>query len=177
MTFSKLRRYRWPLLAAGFILLGFLLPERCLIPVQKATPADWHPQSFWYYPWGPSVTHKGIDIFAPEGRPVRAATGGLVVFRGQLGRGGNVMVVLGPKWRLHYYAHLRELGRGWLSPVRRGALLGTVGTTGNAQGKPPHLHYSIFTPFPYILRWDPQAPQGWLKMFFLDPNEKLRRPA
>ena len=47
-----------------------LLPETPRIPVSGATAADWNPQSFWYYPWGRSGTHKGIDIFAP-GRHAR----------------------------------------------------------------------------------------------------------
>lgn len=98
----------------GFILVflcvgaaGWLIPEPIVIPVKGAGINSWNPDTFWHEPWGSSVTHKGIDIFAPEGTPVVAATHGLVLFVGVLGKGGKVVVVLGPKWRLHYYAHLQ----------------------------------------------------------------------
>jgi len=82
--------------------------------------------------------------------------------------GGNVVLILGPKWRLHYYAHLNELRRKPLSIVSKKSTIGTVGTSGNAAGKAPHLHYSIVTPIPYIWRVDSDR-QGWKKMFFLNP--------
>lgn len=160
------------LLATGLILAGFLLPERYSIPVKNASTRDWNRQSFWYYPWGKSVVHKGIDIFAEEGRPVVGATNGVVVYKGTLGAGGNVLVVVGPKWRCHYYAHLSRFHTRWFSWVSRGETIGAVGTTGNAKGRPPHLHYSIFTLLPYITRWD-SSRKGWMKMFFLNPDEKL----
>lgn len=81
---------------------GWLIPEPRMIPVQGAGEHSWNPDTFWYEPWGTSVTHKGIDIFAPKGTPVVAATHGLVLFVGALGKGGKVVVTLGPKWRLHY---------------------------------------------------------------------------
>src|SRR3569833_4037881 len=61
------------------------------------------------YPWGKSVTHKGVDIFAKAGTPIHPSTPGLVVYTGEIERGGNVVLVLGPKWRLHYYAHLQQI--------------------------------------------------------------------
>ncbi|MCB9231953.1 MAG: peptidoglycan DD-metalloendopeptidase family protein [Bacteroidia bacterium] len=172
--FSALKRRRkWILLAFLLVILvGFLLPQPFSNPVEGATSADWNPQSFWYYPWGKSGTHKGVDIFAREGTTVNSSTPGLVVFCGQISMGGNVVVVLGPKWRLHYYAHLQEIHTSVLSRVGRKDKIGTVGTTGNAAGKPPHLHYSIATIFPYPWKID-GSPQGWKKMFILNPQPYL----
>jgi peptidoglycan LD-endopeptidase LytH len=51
---------------------------------------------------------------------------------------------------------------------------GAVGATGNAAGKPPHLHYVIATLVPYPWRIT-NEPQGWRKMFFLDPSAELPR--
>lgn len=153
-------------------VIGLIVPQRLKMPVQGASASDYHAQSFWYYPWGKSVTHKGVDIFAKAGTPVMAATQGLVLYSGQLGMGGNVVLVLGPKWRLHYYAHLNEVSVRPLSGVDQGHELGTVGTTGNAAGKPPHLHYSLITLLPYPWRWDGDR-QGWKKMFFLNPIDFL----
>lgn len=60
---------------AVVILVGYLVPERLVIPVENATTSDWNKDTFWHEPWGASGVHKGIDIFAPKGRHVLAATG------------------------------------------------------------------------------------------------------
>ncbi|MBI1307196.1 MAG: peptidoglycan DD-metalloendopeptidase family protein [Bacteroidetes bacterium] len=142
------------------------------MPVEDATKKDYHPKSFWFYPWGRSGVHKGVDIFAKKGTPVFSAVPGLVISTGNLSMGGNYVLVLGPKWRLHYYAHLDSIKTRTLKPVNRNSQIGSVGNTGNAAGKPAHLHYSIFTVFPYPWRAD-STPQGWKKMFFLNPIEAI----
>jgi len=91
------------------VAAGWLLPEGHAIPVVGASFTDWNPRSFWHSPWGRSGVHKGIDIFAKEGRPVVAASPGLVVYTGYNDIGGNVVLVLGAKWRFYYYAHLHDL--------------------------------------------------------------------
>ena len=170
---SRLNRRGKFLLITGCVLLaGFAIPENFVMPVEHARHNDYNSESFWYYPWGRSGTHKGVDIFAKRGTPVLAATGGFVVYRGTLGMGGNVIVILGPKWRLHYYAHLQTQIAQTFDFVSCGEPIATVGTTGNAKGKAPHLHYSIATLLPYVWRID-GAPQGWKKMFYLDPTPKL----
>jgi peptidoglycan LD-endopeptidase LytH len=159
-----------------FIILGFLLPQSYKMPVQNATKSSFDQKSFWYYPWGKSVTHKGVDIFAKKGTPIHSATSGIVLFQGQNGMGGNVVFVLGPKWRVHYYAHLDSISTHLFSFVSHNSMLGTVGATGNAAGKPPHLHYHIMTLIPYLWRID-NSVQGWKKIFYLNPidyiNESL----
>ncbi|MCP3963658.1 MAG: M23 family metallopeptidase [bacterium] len=161
------------LFAAVVLLLGLLMPSRQVVPVEGATPADWNHESFWHHPWGKSGVHKGIDIFAPRGTPVLASTSGLVIAAGDISLGGNVVSILGPKWRVHYYAHLQERSVTKGMSVRRGEQIGTVGNTGNAAGKPAHLHYAIVTvlPHPWRIRWQPQ---GWKRMHFLDPDQVLR---
>lgn len=149
---------------------GFFLPETPHIPVSGASRADWNPQSFWYYPWGHSGTHKGIDIFAPEGTPVVSATSGLVIRAGVDSIGGNVVAVLGAKWRIHYYAHLQQTGTQTLHWVKAGETIGAVGTTGNAKGKPPHLHYDIRTAYPQLWLFNPSLHQPLRRLFFVDPN-------
>ncbi|HYC85136.1 MAG TPA: M23 family metallopeptidase [Chryseosolibacter sp.] len=157
----------------AFIAAGFLIPETFTCPVKGADRRSYHPRSFWYHPWGRSGTHKGVDIFAKEGTEVRSSTGGLVVFSGTNEMGGNVVLILGPKWKLHYYAHLKEIKTGFLSWTSPKDNIGSVGTTGNAKGRPPHLHYSLVTLVPYPWRAD-QTQQGWKKMFYLDPISYLR---
>lgn len=172
----KLPFFRKFVLSSAVILIvflcGFLIPENFSVPVRGAGRESYSQRSFWAYPWGRSVTHKGVDIFARQGTDVLSATSGLVLFKGQTAIGGNVVYVLGPKWRLHYYAHLKEVRTSWFSVVENGEVLGTVGSTGNAVGKPPHLHYMIRTIVPYPWQND-NSIQGRRKMFYIDPVAKL----
>ncbi len=142
------------------------------MPVKGATESDYNKDTFWYYPWGKSITHKGVDIFADEGTELMSSTIGFVLYSGKIKVGGNVVFILGPKWRMHYYAHLKDLKISSLTWVSREEVIGTVGSSGNAYGKAPHLHYSIVTIIPYIWRVD-KARQGWKKMFYLNPIDYL----
>jgi len=156
------------------VIAGLLLPQRFKIPVENASRKDYNENSFWYYPWGKSVTHKGVDIFAQEGTNVFSSTDGIVIKTGQIEMGGNIILILGPKWRLHYYAHLKEIKVMKFSYVKSGEIIGTVGTSGNAKGKSPQLHYSILTLIPYIWKMDHDR-QGWEKMFYLNPIDYLEK--
>jgi len=138
------------------------------MPVEGATRKSYSQNSFWAYPWGKSVTHKGVDIFAKKGTDVHPATAGIVLYRGKNSRGGNVVFILGPKWRIHYYAHMQDINTHMFSIVGKKSIIGTVGITGNAKGKPPHLHYTIKTVIPYFWRADKNI-QGWKKTLFLNP--------
>lgn len=74
-----------------------------------------------------------------------SATDGIVVTVGANRLGGRIVRILGPSGQWHYYAHLERfaaIGEGQL--VRRGAVIGFVGDSGNARGTPPHLHYGIY---------------------------------
>lgn len=153
------------------IVIGLTIPQDFLMPVQNASNNDFNQESFWYYPWGKSGVHKGVDIFASKGTDVKASVSGFVIYTGEIDVGGKIVLILGPKWRIHYYAHLDEIasGFGWIS---RDNTIGTVGNSGNAIGKPAHLHYSILTLIPHVWRID-SAPQGWKKMFYLNPVSYL----
>ena len=156
-----------------FLILPLLIPQNFTMPVEGASQSDYNKDSFWYYPWGKSVTHKGVDIFAKTGTGVHSSTAGIVLYAGNIKMGGNVVLILGPKWRIHYYAHLHELNTSSFDWSSNGERIGTVGTSGNAAGKAPHLHYSIVTIVPYLWRID-DAPQGWKKMFYLNPIDYLK---
>ena len=153
---------------AVIFTIGWIFPQNLAMPVAKAGRRSYDQNSFWVYPWGESVTHKGVDIFAKGGTNVHSATTGLVIAAGQNRLGGNYVLVLGPKWRLHYYAHLYNICTHVLTPVSHRSILGTVGNTGDARGKPTHLHYTIRSIFPYPWRID-HSHQGWKKAFYLNP--------
>jgi murein DD-endopeptidase MepM/ murein hydrolase activator NlpD len=88
--------------------------------------------------------HHGIDLFASTGTPVLAATSGVVVFKGWNELGGRAVYVFG-EGVLTYYAHLDSWRPGLHLGERvvRGTRLGAVGTSGNASGTPPHLHFAV----------------------------------
>ncbi len=156
------------------VIVGLVIPQNFENPVDNADKNSYNPKSYWYYPWGKSGTHKGVDIFAKEGTLVNSSTSGLVLFTGDIEIGGKVVLIIGPKWRLHYYAHLSSIDTGVFTWTSKGETIGAVGTTGNAKGKPPHLHYSVVTLIPYPWRIDGEK-QGWQKMFYLNPINYLKK--
>lgn len=100
-------------------------------------------------------SHYGTDIFAAKGTPVVAVESGTLTKVGWNTLGG---------WRLwlnghYYYAHLDRYAPGIKEGVHveAGQVLGYVGTTGDAKGTPPHLHFG----------WEPAGswknPYSWLK--------------
>lgn len=82
------------------------------------------------------------------------------------------MVGLGPKWQIHYFAHLATIATDTGLIITKGETLGAVGDTGNAQGKPPHLHYSILSllPKPWLID---TSTQGYKKAFYQNPIRYL----
>lgn len=164
---------RFLLLLLVVIIIGLLLPDNTQMPVEGATNADFNRNTFWFYPWGKSGVHKGVDIFARKGTPIYSACSGIVLYTGQYKYGGNVVIVLGPKWRFHYYAHLEEITARPYTRVNHESLIGTVGDSGNAKGKSPHLHYSISTFIPQFGHWGAEH-QSFKKLFFVDPIPLIR---
>jgi len=169
-------RFRMLIVMAVFLGIaagGYVLPSKKVIPVLNATRADWNHHTFWA-PWGPSRVHKGIDIFAAEGTPVISSCPGIVVYTGYLGRGGNAVLIIGPRWRFHYYAHLQTIIVKSGDVVSAGRPIGMVGTSGNAKGKPPHLHYSIISMIPRMDLFEPGR-DSLSRIFYLNPHDELRR--
>ena len=91
--------------------------------------------------------HEAIDIMAPRGTPVLAVDDGRVakLFLSKPG-GLTVYQFDDSQTYCYYYAHLNSyaprLEEG--TPLRKGDILGYVGSTGNASPDAPHLHFAIF---------------------------------
>lgn len=86
--------------------------------------------------------HKGVDIAAPAGTPVRAALSGRVVYAGSDYSGyGNTVIIDHQNGFISLYSHLKKIGASLGKPVRQRDVIGTVGNTGRATG--PHLHFEI----------------------------------
>jgi peptidoglycan LD-endopeptidase LytH len=169
MIIKRLKNYGLKILLL-IILVGLLFPSKLQIPVKKASKNDWNRESFWYYPWGNKGVHKGIDIFAQVGTEVLSPVYGLIISTQKTNNGGNIVYILGPKWRVYYFAHLDTILVKAPAPVKAGTIIARVGTSGNAINKQPHLHFSIFTLLPYFWLYDRSLPKGYLKMFYLNPD-------
>lgn len=120
--------------------------ERLAMPVAGVSKNkvidSWHaPRS------GGERQHEGQDIFAPRGTPVLSATDGYVVRVGENRLGGNTVSVIGAGGRMYYYAHLDAYAPniGFGEYVTPKTVLGFVGTTGNAVGTSPHLHFGVYS--------------------------------
>lgn len=100
--------------------------------------------------------HHGIDIFAPRGTPVVAATAGTVSRVRTTQRGGRVVWLRAADRRQSlYYAHLDSQLVSDGMRVEPGDTLGLVGNSGNARTTPPHLHFGIYSrgpvdPVPFV---------------------------
>ena len=102
----------------------------------------------WQAPRGTNRRHEGQDIFAPRGTPIFSATSGYIYKMGDNSLGGQTVSVISKGGRVYYYAHLDSYAMGIEvgDRVTTRTVLGYVGTTGNAQGTPPHLHFGVYTP-------------------------------
>ncbi len=90
-------------------------------------------------------SHHGIDIFAPRGTPVLAATDGVVRSISPNTLGGNVIWLVDERRRQSlYYAHLDRHAVQAGDRVQSGDTIGFVGNTGNARTTAPHLHFGIY---------------------------------
>lgn len=89
--------------------------------------------------------HRGIDIFADTGSTVVSMAGGTVIAIGEIDKGGMRVSIEDAQGNRYYYAHLSGYANGLKEghTVVAGSPIGFVGTSGNAQGTHPHLHFSI----------------------------------
>ena len=87
--------------------------------------------------------HLGVDLAAPIGTPVMAASDGKIVFRGWEGGYGNHVVIKHANSYKTYYGHLSKFRKGQKvgSRVKQKDIIGYVGSTGLSTG--PHLDYRI----------------------------------
>lgn len=121
------------------------IPSALLIPVAGIRAEDL--QDTYTQSRSEGRTHNAIDIIAPRGTPVLAATDGTIVkfFRSE--RGGITLYQRGADGKtIYYYAHLDRYADGISEnqSVRRGDLLGYVGDTGNSTPGNYHLHFAVW---------------------------------
>lgn len=101
-----------------------------------------------------SSRHSGIDIAAPIGTEIKAPNGGRVVLamEGLLSTGNTLVIDHGMGLFTSYY-HLDTILVDEGSEVKKGDIVGTVGTTGFSTG--PHLHYAVSIYNTYVNTYQP----------------------
>jgi peptidoglycan LD-endopeptidase LytH len=91
--------------------------------------------------------HEALDILAPRNTPVKAVEDGTIARLFFSKAGGITIYQFDPSEQFcYYYAHLERYADGLQEGenVKRGQVLGYVGTSGNAPKDTPHLHFAVF---------------------------------
>ncbi len=125
-------------------------------PVEEgyiASPYGWriHPNT------GKKAFHRGVDIAAWPGTPVRATADGVVSFAGWSGGSGKLVVIEHGFGFTTCYAHNKKIVVKVGQEVKRGQIIAYVGSTGNVTG--PHVHYEVWidgkavNPYKYLKEW------------------------
>ena len=122
----------------------FLAHKPSINPISPADPC-WLTSTYGYRkdPFtGKRTAHHGIDLAGPEGLDIHCAGAGTVLFTkiNRHGYGNEVVVDHGFGYRTTY-AHLRDIYVKKGQKLRRGEVVGSLGSTGRSTG--PHLHYEI----------------------------------
>jgi murein DD-endopeptidase MepM/ murein hydrolase activator NlpD len=115
-----------------------------------------------------SRTHEALDILAPRNTPVKAVEDGKIARLFESKAGGTTIYQFDPTEQYcYYYAHLERYADGLREgdSVRKGQVIGYVGTSGNAPKNTPHLHFAIFKL---------TAAKHWWEGTPIDPYDILR---
>ena len=104
---------------------------------------------------GSRRNHNGVDLAQPTGTPVYATADGIVSRADYWGSYGNYIQIEHGGELETRYAHLSGYAVSAGEQVRKGQLIGYVGSTGRSTG--PHLHYEVrvagqaVDPTPYMV--------------------------
>lgn len=143
-------------------------PDHPVVPIAGVQPGS---LTDTYHDKRDGHQHGALDIPATRGTPVHAAVEGNVAKLFNSKQGGlTVYQDDDSRNYCYYYAHLDRYAPGLKEGMllRKGDVLGYVGSTGDAQAKAPHLHFAIF-------RLGPD--KAWWKGTAIDPLPILQQSA
>jgi len=129
---------------------SFIRPVRKMRITSKFTYKRWHPILKRYRP------HLGVDIGAKRGTNIYATHSGKVIYAGWMGGYGKVVKIKHSGGFVSLYAHQSRLAVKKGQYVKRGQVIGHVGSTGRSTA--PHLHFGLYknakavNPMQYIER-------------------------
>jgi len=113
----------------------FAMPLRHVRVTSTFSYSRYHPILHRYRP------HHGTDFGARRGTPLLAVNDGKVIFSGRMGGYGNVIKIKHPDGYMSLYAHQSRLRAKRGQTVKKGQIIGYVGSTGRSTG--PHLHFGL----------------------------------
>ncbi len=131
--------------AAAFAPVDAPPPQQLLMPVTGVDPAQLRDN--FSETRGGNRSHAAIDILAPRDTPVVAVADGKVAKLWKSVPGGITIYQFDASGSYcYYYAHLERYARGLEegASLRRGEVIGYVGTSGNAPRDTPHLHFAVY---------------------------------
>jgi len=134
-----------PVAAAASDTLSDLRNRRLTLPVQGLDRKDL--RSTFDEQRGSGRRHEAMDVLAPRNTPVLAVEDGTIAKLFTSKAGGLTVYQFDPaSTYAYYYAHLERYAAGLEEHqrVKRGDVIGYVGTSGNAPPGTPHLHFAIF---------------------------------
>jgi murein DD-endopeptidase MepM/ murein hydrolase activator NlpD len=126
------------------VLATFTEPAQPALAMLPPTPGS-RSSSFGlrrYFNGQPRAPHNGMDIAAPLGTPVVAASAGRVLDVGDYFFAGRMVILDHGLGMLSLYAHLSAIDVLAKQVIAAGAPIGKVGATGRVTG--PHLHFSVY---------------------------------
>ena len=138
----------------------------------------------WGAPRQHTGTHEGTDIFAPTGTPVVAVSDGTLYRVGTRRVPGNRLWLRSAKGDTFFYAHMSAFAEDARNGARveAGDVLGFVGSTGDAEKTPPHLHFEVHprgddavNPYPFLRAWEERRDvpgAAWLSRYGEDPGAR-----
>jgi murein DD-endopeptidase MepM/ murein hydrolase activator NlpD len=138
----------------------------------------------WGAPRQDTGFHEGNDVFAKAGTPVVAVADGKLRKVGTAPVPGNRLWLDTKKGDQFFYGHLSAFAREARSgaQVKAGQVIGFVGSTGDAEQTPPHLHFEVHPgggkavdPYPFLRAWEgrrdvPAA--AWLRRYAADAGSQ-----
>jgi lysostaphin len=135
-------------------LAGYPLPEIA----KEGLPYGWqmNPST------GQVFFHSGVELLAAKGTPVQAIGSGVVVFAGEQGSYGKLIIINHNGGLQSRYSQLDTLKVSVGQQVKKGDIVGTVGTTGTPTLNQPSLHFEVRS----------SSSLGWVAQ---DPNSYLQR--
>ena len=92
--------------------------------------------------YGKKSFHKGVDLASPNGTPIYATADGVVAFAGVCNGYGNFIKLNHQNGYKTGYAHMSKMAVVSGAKVKKGDLIGYVGSTGTSTGN--HLHYEVY---------------------------------
>ena len=123
----------------GHEVEGFLLAR----PVRGARISSYFSKRRWHPVLHRWKAHLGVDYAARRGTPIVAAGSGKVIWAARMGSYGNLVKIRHADGYETRYAHMKSFRRGIRrgARVKKGQVIGYVGTTGRSTG--PHLHFEL----------------------------------